>query len=328
MEKNTGIAPQSVHHFVVSELNASMRADKFIAAQFEGYSRTFLQRLFHTDKVHLNQGGPIKASTSLKSGDTISIHFSEATTPAISKIIPHDIGVKIIAQEEDFLIIFKPAHVISHPPSQFSQEITLSDWLAHHYEDIAKTGVIDRPGIVHRLDKETSGLMIIPRTNKAHTIFGDMFKNRLIKKSYLALVQGHPAKEGSIEYSIGRHPVQRNKMAHFPAYSQENNIRHACTKYQVLTYFDNNALIQAFPVTGRTHQIRVHFAAIGYPLIADPVYGNRSKQIDRHALHAYSLEFEFEGKSYSFISPMPEDMQNLIAKLTQQSKHILIEKPY
>ena len=326
MNKKIDIAPQSVHHFTVTEIDTHKRADKFISSHFENYSRTFLQRLFENKLVHLNTTGPIKASASLKIGDTVTIYFPDQILPAVSKIIPDDIGVRIIAQEEDFLIIFKPAHVISHPPSQFSEEITISDWVAKNYADIAKIGLIDRPGIVHRLDKETSGLMIIPRTNKAHTIFGDMFKNRQVKKSYLAVVQGHPQKSGVIEYSIGRHPIQRNKMTHFPAYSQESNIKQASTSYQVLTYFDNHAFVQAFPVTGRTHQIRVHFAAIEHPLLADPIYGNNSKLLKRHALHAYTLEFSFEGKDYSFISPIPEDMQNLLKTLEKQSKHMLIEK--
>lgn len=326
MNKKVDIAPKSVHHFTVTDIDTHKRADTFISSHFENYSRTFLQRLFKNDLVHLNATGPIKASSSLKVGDTVSIYFSDQILPAASKIIPDDIGVKIIAQEEDFLIIFKPAHIISHPPSQFSEEITISDWIAKNYADIAKIGLIDRPGIVHRLDKETSGLMIIPRTNKAHTIFGDMFKNREVKKSYLAVVQGHPQKSGTIDFSIGRHPIQRNKMSHFPAYSQESNIKQASTFYQVLTYFDNHALVQAFPVTGRTHQIRVHFSAIGHPLVADPIYGNNSKLIKRHALHAYSLEFSFEGKNYSFISPLPEDMQQLVKNLESQSKHVIVEK--
>lgn len=311
MEQNQ-IQEGTTFQLTVQELNAGQRIDKYITQHFEQYSRSFLQKLFDQKQVIVNHTKLVKPSYMLINGDQISISFPKVQTEKITKEIPQDLAVQIIAKEKDFLIINKPAGLVVHPPSTHYQDVTLSDWVIHTHEEIAHVGLVDRPGIVHRLDKDTSGLMIIPRTSNAHATFTDMFKNRKIKKTYLAIVLGQPPKTGTINFYIGRHPTVRNKMHHFTEKTKRSDSRHAITHFEVLEYFKDFSLVKIEPITGRTHQIRVHFAALGYPLLADNVYGTKSKFLNRHALHAHKLEFEFQGKQYTFTSDLEPDMHNVI----------------
>ena len=296
----------------VTQESSGQRIDKFITQHFEQYSRSFLQKLFDQKQIIVNQTKLVKPSYILTTGDQVSITFPETSTEKTTKDIPHDLNVKIIAKEKDFLIISKPAGLVVHAPNLHSQEITLSDWVVQTHEEIAHVGLVDRPGIVHRLDKDTSGLMIIPRTSHAHATFTDMFKNRKIQKTYLAIVVGHPPATGTIDFYIGRHPTVRNKMHHFTEKTKHASSRNAITHYEVLEYFKEVSLVKIKPITGRTHQIRVHFTALGYPLLSDSLYGSRSKILDRHALHAHQLEFEFQGKNYSFTSDLEDDLKKIV----------------
>lgn len=313
--ENGWIKQGSIFVITAQPEHAGLRIDKFITQHFSAYSRSFLQKLFTLDQVILNNSKPIKASYALKAGDQISISFPEEKTEKIVKEIPESLDVKIIAKEPDFLIINKPAGLVVHAPTENYEDFTLSDWVVGTHEEIAQVGLIDRPGIVHRLDKDTSGLMIIPRTNHAHATIADMFKQRKIHKTYLAVVLGHPPSTGTIDFYIGRHPTIKNKMHHFTPTTKRPSSRDAVTHYEVLTYYKDYSLVKVHPITGRTHQIRVHFSALGYPLLADFVYGMKSKLIKRHALHAHQLEFEYEGKSYVFNSPLEQDLQTLLDKL-------------
>lgn len=313
MSHNTDlIKEKSTFTFTASETDQGQRVDKFITSHFSQYSRSFLQKLFAQKQIILNAKKPAKPGNSLRIGDTICISFPEQAKQQAVKQVPDNIGITIIAKEKDFLIINKPAGLVVHPPNETFQEAALTDWIVKNHAEIAHVGAIDRPGIVHRLDRETSGLIIIARTNTAHTAFTEMFKDRKIHKTYLALVSGHPDKEGTIDYLIGRHPAVRHKMTHFTELTKHSSSRKATTHFKVLQYFDHCSLVEAKPITGRTHQIRVHFAAIGHPLISDQLYGSSSKLIKRHALHAHKLEFEFEGKQYSFESPIEQDMKKIL----------------
>ena len=186
-------------------------------------------------------------------------------------------------------------------------------------------GLTDRPGIVHRLDKDTTGILLLARNNPTHAVLCGMFKDRAMHKTYLALVHGHPPKEGAIELAIARDPHNRKKMTHVDLTDLKRvalistTKREALTHYRVLEYFENSALVEVKPVTGRTHQIRVHFAALGHPLIGDYVYGIKSKEIGRQALHAHRLLFEYEGKEYQFESPLPHDITTLIEKFRKNN---------
>ncbi|HZW60658.1 MAG TPA: RluA family pseudouridine synthase [Candidatus Babeliales bacterium] len=318
MEKVGLIKPNSSFSFTVPADQHLERIDKFLANQFTGYSRTFFARLIDKNLVTINGKAIQKQSISLKEQDIVFVTFPAAPSPESIKEAAQNLDIEIVFEHPHFLILNKPADLVIHKPSHQSEQLTLTDWLMTKYNDLANVGYIDRPGIVHRLDKDTSGLIIVARTNYAHALFGSMFKQRLIKKTYLALVQGHPDKEGSINLPIGRHPVHRTKMATF-ANSNESHkgIRASLSEYNVVHYFKDCTLLQVKPHTGRTHQIRVHCAAIGHPIIGDTVYGASSKHINRQALHAYSLQFAFDGKNYEFTRDIPSDFKKLVDFLEQ-----------
>jgi len=320
--ERTGLIPaNSTFTLVVEPESASDRVDKYLSRQFPLYSRSFFQKLINDGYITIN-GAPLdKSSVKLKTDDTIVITFPEEPTVDLQEVKNRDLGIEIVYQGKHFLIIHKPANLLVHRASSKSGAITLVDWLLAHYKDIASVGYVDRPGIVHRLDKDTSGLLIIPLTNYAHSVFTDLFKNRTIQKTYYAIVHGHPPQSGTIDRAIGRHPVKRTSMKAFDQSSSNHGIRHAITHYKVLEYYPEYALIQAKPVTGRTHQIRVHLASIGHPIVGDPIYGRKSKFIKRHALHAAGLFFTFDGTPYTFTLDLPDDMKKLIRQVkTHETK--------
>lgn len=313
------IKQTSTFSIMVNSKQANQRIDKFITQHFTNYSRSFLQKLFNQNQVIINQTKAVKSSYTLKTGDQIFLQFPTKVDSNIKKEVPTNINVQVVAKHDDFLIINKPAGLVVHAPNKNYAEVTLSDWVVDQHEEIAHVGLIDRPGIVHRLDKDTSGLMIIPRTNHAHATMTELFKQRKIHKTYLAIVLGHPPKTGTIDFYIGRHPTVRNKMHHFSNVTKRVNSRDALTHYEVINYFKDHSLVKIKPVTGRTHQIRVHFAALGFSLLADSVYGQKSKILKRHALHAHQLEFELHDQKYQFISPIEQDLQDVIDQFGKAS---------
>lgn len=289
-----------------------LRIDQLIRQYMPAYSRTFLQSLIDEHKITLN-GKHIKQSMRVKEGDVISVEIP-TSGPWYDELLSEQaleelrtFNIKIIFEHEHFFIIEKPAGLMTHKPSKKHNAVTLVDWLVHYFSDLSLVGHPERPGIVHRLDKDTSGLMIIPRNNYALYKFGELFRNRLIKKTYYAVVQGHPEKTGIIDAPIGRDPHVRNRMA-----PHGIKARISRTDYKVLEYFKETSLLALYPTTGRTHQIRVHCNYIGHPLIGDATYGSSSSAIARHALHAQALLFTFDGKIYSFSSELPQDMVSLL----------------
>ena len=308
------IAPDSTFSFLVTDAHHKTRLDRFLTEQFPLYSRSFLQKRIENGNATINNKVATKSGAEICDGDTVVISFPAPKKPDLTSLLDGSSPVEIVDETEHFLIVNKPAGLVVHRPSEHSTEPSLADWITHTYHEIKDVGSIDRPGIVHRLDKDTSGLLIIPRTNYAHNAFGKMFRDRTIHKTYHAVVERHPDPEGSIDMPIGRHPTQKIKMAPFKKI-ENKTVRAAQTNYKVLEYFDDTALVELKPITGRTHQIRVHFAALGHPLLGDQVYGTKSKFIKRHALHAQGLDFEFDNKPFSFTQEAPKDFQKLITLL-------------
>lgn len=333
-------ASQNSYTFRVEESKVGHRLDKFLNHVLPAFSRSFFQNLIETGNIMLNDRIAFKASSILKQGDTVIITIPEPEKRTQYNPINTNLGIEILFTHEHFFIIYKPAGLLVHQTEVPTSEPTVVDWLLSNYQELQDTSPIilsstagayrrtpHRPGIVHRLDKETSGLLIIARTNYAHQIFGQMFKQRAVSKTYLAVVHGHPPASGTIDLAIARDPTLRKKMttciadpAHVLATTPyatrtHSTARNATTAYTVKQYFDEYALVEVTPVTGRTHQIRVHCAAIGHPLVGDYLYGTPSKLINRHALHAASLSFTFVNQSFHFEKDAPEDFKRLIELL-------------
>jgi len=292
-----------------------MRLDHFLHQHLPAFSRTRCQQLITSSCVTVNGASATKPSllTQHHMVVTIAIPLPDmSTAPMYIRDIP-DFKIAVVADHERFMIIDKPAGLVVHHAATTGSTPTLVDWIRAQLPHLVNENDPARPGIVHRLDKDTSGLMIIPKDAQAHATFGDLFKHKQIRKQYLALVEGHPAQEGAITYHITRHPTVRTRMTH-------SNFagRDACTNNTVEKYFEHAALISCFPTTGRTHQIRVHCAAIKHPIVGDAVYGQASPLIARQALHAAGLSFSFEEQEFSFFQEPPEDFQQVITELSAQ----------
>ncbi len=296
----------------ISQEQAGLRIDVFLTSHLSMFSRSLIKKLLTNKQVIVNKTTPAKPSYVLKQNDIITLLSIPTPTERLFKEVPQSIGVTIIARHDDFLIINKPAGLVVHPPEQTFTDIALTDWLVQEFPEIIHVGESTRPGIVHRLDRNTSGIMIVALTAQAHATFTQMFKDRQIQKTYIALVKGHPENTGTIDHFIGRHPVQKNIMHCFTAMPENATARDAFTNYTVLQYFDTYSLVEVKPKTGRTHQIRVHFKAIGHPLLGDTVYGTASKKIGYHALHAQNLEFVYQETAYQFYSPIDLKLQKII----------------
>lgn len=286
----------------------SVRIDRFLVSHIPDYTRNFLKKLILLGRIERNGSVITKASTLVYPGDNITITTFELPKRSINlDNLPDFCSQYLLCEHEHFLVVNKSSGLITHQTEHASEMVTLADILGAQRPEITKIGPPERHGIVHRLDRDTSGLLIIARTQHGYDTFIDLFKQRTIKKEYIALVKGHPDKMGTITLPIVRHPADPRKMI-----CNYVEGREAQTDYEVEQYFDDYSFIKAYPKTGRTHQIRVHLAAIGHPVLGDALYGTNSKLIKRQALHAHKLSFEFDGKSFVFICPLPDDMAALI----------------
>ena len=315
---STAIAPNTELSFTVDAIQSGLRLDQFITQMIPHYSRSFFQQLIESQRVRINTIIITKPSTHLKVDDRVSVHFPPAATLPEPQVIDSKVQVSVILEHEHFLVLAKPAHLMVHKPAHESSEVTLVDWLLLHFKQLREVGTVDRPGIVHRLDKDTSGVLIVAKTNYGLAHLSAQFRDRTISKTYLAIVHGNPPEHGTIDYPIGRHPVDRKRMMAYRPHEVRTArvpLRNALTHYRVLTHFKDYSLVEVKPVTGRTHQIRVHMAAIGFPIVADALYGSISKLIDRHALHAASISFSFEGTPFQLSVPEPPDFAKLLKNL-------------
>jgi len=285
------------------------RLDVFLARTFVRYSRSFFKKLIDSGSVLVNQQ-IAKSGYILRLHDCIMVTFPSLPQATFTlDTFEKDFHVEVVARDQDFLIVNKPAGLMVHKPNDFSSDVTLVDWLLASYAELKHVGIADRPGIIHRLDKDTSGLLVIPLNNESFGLFGSLFRSRKVNKLYWALVDGHPDKCGVIDFPIGRDPHHKHRMTHFP----KNGVsRDALTSYRVLAYYPKYTLVEVRIVTGRTHQIRVHFAAIGHPVLGDAVYGSQSPAINRQALHAKKISFIYKTQRHEFECAVAADMQALI----------------
>jgi len=320
------ITPGRTINIVVSRDTIRMRIDIFLAAYFTCYSRSFFKNCIKDSLVQKNNTLVTKDSIMVQPFDIIVITFPQQRNRESihqeAQLLDTDVEkinkkIVLVYEHDDFFIINKPARLTVHAPSVKSMLFTLSDWLILTFKELATVGSAERPGIVHRLDKDTTGLMIIPRNNSAHEEFSRMFKNRCITKIYTAVVMGKPKEHDDITLPIARHPMNRNCMTHLIPTG-----RPAHTGYRVLQYLVDAALLEIQLFTGRTHQIRVHCAAIEHPVFGDPIYGHKSKSIARQALHASKISFEWKSQQYTFEAPLPQDMLDLIKQLTPSDKQL------
>jgi len=289
---------------VVDSAYTGWRLDRFTAAILPFLSRTHVQSLIHSGCIRL-YGRTAKPSEKVRTGDVIFIRRLVAATSASLAPEP-TMPLHVLYEDADLLVVNKEAGVVVHPGSG-NWNRTLAGALLAHCRNLSKVGGTERPGIVHRLDKGTSGCLVVAKNDEAHYGLSQEFALRKVKKTYLAIVQGICAgTDGTICVPICRHPVHRQRMA----VTLPPKGRDAITRYQVLSSACGTSLVVCFPQTGRTHQIRVHLKHLGHPVLGDATYGER-RNFPRHFLHAWKLSFVHPIKriSMEFCAPIPTEMQ-------------------
>jgi 23S rRNA pseudouridine1911/1915/1917 synthase len=321
--------------FVVKPRTDGKRIDAYLASRFTDYSRSVIQRIIDAEAVLVN-GRPVKASYKVRSGDQVRVWLPELPdfTPA-----PEDIPIEVVYEDEALTVVNKPPGMVTHP-AKGNWRGTMVNALQFHFDTLSTLAGENRPGIVHRLDRDTSGLLVVMKDDLAHRRLALQFELREVEKEYWAIVNGSPERDSDyIERTIGFHPITREKMA---IRSSEDGGKHALTYYEVLERFRGYALVCCKPKTGRTHQIRVHLAHIGHPIVADKAYSGRdrltiedlvsrtsdgaadliniehgSMLIDRQALHAQTLRFvhPLSGDQIHLSAPLPADMQRTLDAL-------------
>ena len=301
---------------------AGERLDQFVASCVAELSRAAVHRLIESGDIRVN-GETAKPSLKVKEGDHIRV---AVPSPVAAEAAPEDIPLDILYEDRDIIVVNKPAGMVVHPGAG-NPHGTLVNALLGHCNDLSGIGGQLRPGIVHRIDKDTSGVLIVAKNDQAHLSLARQFKDHSIKRLYLALVFGSPRTDtGHIRSTIGRHPVDRTKMS-----SKAHHGKHAVTQWKVLARYDGVSLLQLRLETGRTHQIRVHLSEAGHPLVGDMVYGPPGrlsalrnprvrailKPLGRQALHARTLGciHPATGQYLEFDTKLPDDMDTVIQEL-------------
>ncbi len=288
----------------VTPEESGSRLDTFISNRLADLSRARVQKFILEGRITVN-GAPCRnKSCRLAAGDQVALILPSPESPRLS---PEPIPLEVIYEDDDLLVINKPRGMVVHPaPGNFSG--TLVHALLHYCRELSTLGGPLRPGIVHRLDKDTSGLLVVAKNNYSHKELSQQFKARLVGREYLALVHGKvPSPGGGINAPVGRHPRHRQRMA------VVSGGREAVTRYRVWAYLDRYTLLRVFLHTGRTHQVRVHMAYLGHPLVGDPVYGPKHRQElpaefrEGQVLHARRIKFTHprSAQPVTFIAPLP-----------------------
>lgn len=298
------------------------RLDQYLSLKLADFSRARLQKLIEDGAVKVNDK-QAKAGQKLRPGDLISLDLPD---PVPLDAVAEEIPLTIVFEDENLLVINKPAGMVTHPGAGVNSGTLVNAVLHHARGSLSSIGGVVRPGIVHRLDKDTSGLIMVAKNDRAHQSLAAQLKVKSARRSYLALVEGSPGEEsGTIDLPIGRHPKKRVQMTVVtPAMAVE--ARHAVTHYQVLEHFHKYALLACQLETGRTHQIRVHLSHLGLPIVGDLVYNQKTTGtlparaklgLKGQALHAHKLSFTHpvSGKLLEFEADLPADLKALIDRL-------------
>ena len=298
----------SLEKIEISDSSGGARLDVFLAGHLS-MTRNQVQRLIREGKI-TRGASPLKPNDKVKKGDIITV---EIPPPRKSEVLPEAIPLNILYQDPWIVVINKPRGLAIHPGGG-RRNGTLVNALLYHIKDLSGVGGVERPGIVHRLDKDTSGVMVIAKNDSAHESLSKQFKSRKIKKEYIALVHGVVKKEcDSIDTPISRHPKERKKM------TVSRTGREAHTRWTVLERFDDFTLLSVKTLTGRTHQIRVHLTSTGFPLAGDEVYGRRKNTLNLrgHVLHACYLGFfhPHDERFMEFTASLPEEIERLLQAL-------------
>lgn len=303
---------QDIYEYLVKDSDAGQRIDKLLSIQLTDFSRSYIQKLL-SNRAVLIHGQPIKSNYKVKEGDYIQVEIPE---PEVLDVQPENIPLDIVYEDTDILIINKPKGMVVHPAAGHYSGTLVNAILYHCQDDLSTINGVLRPGIVHRIDMDTTGLLVICKNNMAHQSLAEQLKVHSITRKYTAIVYDNiPEDNGTIHKTIGRHPVDRKKQA-----VNVRNGRDAITHYRVLERFGGKyTMVECQLETGRTHQIRVHMASIHHPLLGDTVYGpsKDSFHLQGQTLHAGVLGFIHPrtGKYVEFHSELPEYFQNLILML-------------
>lgn len=297
--------------YLVENISNDVRIDKWICEQNQDISRSMLQKLLKDNQVTVN-GKSVSKSYKVNTGDEILLEIPE---PVELDVLPEDIPIEIVFEDDDLLVVNKPKGMVVHPAAGNYNGTLVNALLFHCKGRLSSINGVIRPGIVHRIDKNTSGLLIVAKTDKAHAGLADQIKAHTFTREYQAVICGRlKDSNGTIEAPIGRHPVDRKKMC-----VTDKNSKEARTEYTVLDEFNGYSHIKLKLYTGRTHQIRVHMSYVGHPIYGDDVYGKSSKLCEGQCLHAKKIGFvhPISGKYLEFDSELPEYFVTVLNKLSK-----------
>jgi 23S rRNA pseudouridine1911/1915/1917 synthase len=297
--------------FVVAPEDAGVRIDRYLSDQCQDISRSYLQKLLKEQSV-LVEEKPVKSNYKVNTGDRISLTLPEIREP---EIVPEDIPLDIVYEDKDIILINKPKGMVVHPAAGHYSGTLVNGLMSHCRSELSGINGVMRPGIVHRIDMDTTGVLIVCKNDMAHNSISEQLKDHSITRRYAAIVHGVlKDDEGTINAPIGRHPIDRKKMS-----INEKNGRDAITHYRVLERFRQYTYIECQLETGRTHQIRVHMASTGHPLLGDSVYGPAKCpfRLNGQTLHAGVLGIIHPrtGEYMEFTAPLPDYFEELLRKL-------------